>query len=285
MTDSPKLLNNMSDGSIRLSKSDLKLAEVIKRDPKSVIHLSIAKLAKLAEVSEPTVNRFCHKIGCNGYPDFKVRLAQEISLSGQLFVDNMDPTDSTTEIMEKIMENILSSVKSISTSTSPKSIDRAADLIAECSTVYFFGMGASGPVALDAQHKFFRFGMSVVAHTDYINQRMICSMLGPKDVAVFISYTGRTAALIESAQIARDLDIPIIGLTREGSPLARLCDVVLNAITAEDTDLFTPMTSRIIHLAIIDILATSMVFKLGSKVEKQIRSIKTNLAPTRLSGD
>ena len=63
MTDSPKLLNNMSDGSIRLSKSDLKLAEVIKRDPKSVIHLSIAKLAKLAEVSEPTVNRFCHKIG------------------------------------------------------------------------------------------------------------------------------------------------------------------------------------------------------------------------------
>ena len=143
-------------------------------------------------------------------------------------------------------------------------------------------MGASGPVALDAQHKFFRFGMSVVAHTDYINQRMISSMMTPEDVAVFISYTGRTKALIESAEIAREAKVPIIGLTHVGSPLAHHCDVVLNAVTAEDTDLFTPMTSRIIHLAVIDMLATTVALSLGDRIEPQIESIKRNLASTRL---
>ena len=82
--------------------------------------------------------------------------------------------------------------------------------------------------------------------------------------------------------IARKAGVPIIALTREGSPLAAQCDVVLNAVTAEDTDLFTPMTSRIIHLAIVDILATTVALNLGSKIEKQIESIKSNLAPTRL---
>lgn len=281
MIGQPRLLALMTSGQVKLSKSDQKLVDIIQRDPKGIIHLSIASLAKQAGVSEPTVNRFCHKLGCNGYPAFKVTLAQEVSAGGQLFVENVDPSDSTRIVMEKIMDNILSSVKSISTSTDPKSIDEAAKLIAKCRTVYFFGMGASGPVALDAQHKFFRFGMSVVAHTDYINQRMICSMLGPEDVAVFISYTGRTKALAESAKIARQTKASIIGLTRKGSPLATHCDVVLNAVTAEDTDLFTPMTSRIIHLAIIDMLATTIVLQLGDKVEKQIQEIKTNLAPTR----
>ena len=283
--DTPKLLQLMVSDDVRLSKSDKKLAEIIQKDPRGIIHLPIAKLARRADVSEPTVNRFCHKIGCNGYPDFKVKLAQEVSRNGELYIDNMDRSDSTMVVMEKIMSSITSSVKSISTSTNPRSIDKAADLIANCKTVYFFGMGASGPVALDAQHKFFRFGMSVAAHTDYINQRMICSMASEEDVAVFISYTGRTSALIESAKIAKDSNVPIIGLTRDGTPLANHCNVVLNAVTAEDTDMFTPMTSRIIHLAIIDMLATTTLLKLGDKVEKQIRSIRKNLEPTLISGD
>lgn len=281
MIDKPRLMKLMTSDDIKLSKSDRKLSSIIQRDPHSVIHQSIASLAAQAEVSEPTVNRFCHKLGCNGYPQFKVRLAQEISSGGDLYVDNMEREDSTVTVMKKIMDNILASVQAISKATSPKSIDQAADLIAKCRTVYFFGMGASGPVALDAQHKFFRFGMSVVAHTDYINQRMICSMITPDDVAVFISYSGATKALIESAVIARDAGIPIIGLTRNGSTLANHCDVVLNAVTAEDTDLFTPMTSRIIHLAIVDILATTVALKLGNRVEKHIEAVKENLKPTR----
>lgn len=276
-----RLLELLAGDEIKLSKSDKKIASIVRSNPAAVIHLSIARLAEMAAVSEPTVNRLCHKLGCQGYPDFKLKLAQELSSGAHLFVENMESSDDTRTVMNKILSSIESSVRSLNQSTSPQAIDDATALLCQARTIYFFGMGASGPVALDAQHKFFRFGIPVVAQTDYINQRMMCSMLEEKDVAVFISYTGRTKAIIESAELAKTSGARTIGLTRSGSPLARQCDVVLNATTAEDTDLFTPMTSRIIHLALIDILATRMAMQMGDVVEANIRAIKNNLSQTR----
>lgn len=282
MHASTTLLRLMNNGTVRLSKSDRKLANIVQNDPSSVIHLSIASLAKLADVSEPTVNRFCHKLGCDGYPDFKLRLAQEISSGGQLFVENMDRDDDSVIVVKKIMGSIQTSIQSLAKTINPEVLNDAAEIITQCKSVNFFGMGASSSVALDAQHKFFRFGMPVIAHTDFINQRMMCSMMESSDVAVFISYTGRTAAMIENAQLANQRNASVIGITTQGSPLASQCSYVLNAVTVEDTDLFTPMTSRIIHLAVIDMLATMVALKLGFKVEENIKSIKKNLAATRI---
>lgn len=281
MTKPTPILELLTDGSIKLSKSDQKLASIIKADPSSVIHMSIANLARRAEVSEPTVNRFCHKLSCDGYPDFKLRLAQEITSSGQLFSENMDPDDDSVQVIQKILSLIQASVQTLSTSLDPTVLDAAAERISTCKSVYFFGMGASGSVALDAQNKFFRFGIPVVAHTDFVNQRMICSMMNANDVAVFISYTGRTLATVQNAELAKQRGAFVLGITRRGSPLAAQCDETLNAVTVEDTDLFTPMTSRIVHLAVIDMLATRVALMLGEEVEENIRSIKKNLADTR----
>ncbi len=282
MQASISLLQLMASDRVKLSKSDLKLSELVRADPSAVIHKSIASLAREAEVSEPTVNRFCHKLGCDGYPDFKLRLAQEISSNGRLFGENLKRDDDTSKVISKILNAIQSSMQTLGSSIAPDELKAAADTIANCKSINFFGMGASSSVALDAQHKFFRFGIPVSAHTDYINQRMMCSMLTKEDVAVFISYTGRTDAMIVNAKHAQECGATIIGITAQDSVLASHCDYVLNAITAEDTDLFTPMTSRIVHLAVIDMLATSVALKLGGSVEENIKAIKKNLAATRV---
>jgi RpiR family carbohydrate utilization transcriptional regulator len=276
-----QLLDRLEGKTDKLSKSDMKIAAVVLRDPQAAIHQSIARLATEAEVSEPTVNRLCRKLGCNGYPDFKLKLAQEISRGSHMFSENMEASDDTRTVINKILSSIEQSVHSIGQATSPASIEEATNLLMSSKSIYFFGMGASGPVALDAQHKFARFGIPVVAHTDFINQRMMCSMLTKDDSAVFISYTGRTKAIVENAALATKSGARTIGLTRSGTPLAEHCRVVVNAVTAEDTDLFTPMTSRIIHLALVDILATKMALQLGDEVEKNIKAIKTNLQDTR----
>ena len=276
------LLQQMNDDSVRLSKSDKKLSAIILKDPKAIIHLSIAKLASTADVSEPTVNRFCHKLGCDGYPDFKLRLAQEISSTGQVFVQDLHSEDDSSAVMNKIMTAIQNSMQSLAQSLKPEALNLAAEKITKCKSINFFGMGASSSVTLDAQHKFFRLGIPVIAHTDFINQRMSCSMMSSDDVVIFISYSGRTEAMIHNAEIAKQRGAVIIGLTSQGSPLSKLCDVVLNAVAIEDTDLFTPMTSRIIHLAVIDMLAANVAIKLGSSIEENIKSIKQNLITTRI---
>ena len=106
MIEKPRLLKLMTSNGIKLSKSDKKLAAIVQRDPHGVIHQSIASLAEQAEVSEPTVSRFCLKLGCDGYPQFKLRLAQEISSGEDLYVDNMEREDNTVTVMKKIMDSI-----------------------------------------------------------------------------------------------------------------------------------------------------------------------------------
>ncbi len=51
-------LENIQNSMDLLSKSERKVAEVILASPQTAIHSSIATLAKMANVSEPTVNRF-----------------------------------------------------------------------------------------------------------------------------------------------------------------------------------------------------------------------------------
>ncbi|MEL1606945.1 SIS domain-containing protein, partial [Acinetobacter baumannii] len=74
----------------------------------------------------------------------------------------------------------------------PRVIDRAVDLLIQARQIHFFGLGASASVALDAQHKFFRFNLAVSAQADVLMQRMIASVAHTGDLFVVISYTGRT---------------------------------------------------------------------------------------------
>jgi len=61
----------------------------------------------------------------------------------------------------------------------------------------FFGFGASGIIALDAQQKFPLFGVPCLAHTDSHQQFTAAAMTQPGDVAVAIPNTGNTIAIID----------------------------------------------------------------------------------------
>ncbi|HCL16898.1 MAG TPA: transcriptional regulator HexR, partial [Pseudomonas sp.] len=68
-----------------LNKAERKVAEVILRNPQQATRFSIAALAQTAQVSEPTVNRFCRSFGVSGYPELKMQLAQSLA-SGAAYV-------------------------------------------------------------------------------------------------------------------------------------------------------------------------------------------------------
>ena len=63
-----------------LRKSDRKVADLLLADPHRMLGATVAETAEWAEVSQPTVIRFCNAIGCDGYQDFKIRLAQSLAL-------------------------------------------------------------------------------------------------------------------------------------------------------------------------------------------------------------
>lgn len=266
----------------QLSKSARKVAEVILVDPASAIRAPISAIARAADVSEPTVNRFCRSLGCDGYPDFKVKLAQELGNGLPKMAQDVEVGDSTAVLVAKIFASTHASLQATQAVIDPVAIERAVAALSKARSIVFFGLGASGPVALDAQHKFFRCNVPVVAHLDVLNQRMVSAGLTPDDVAVCISYTGRTLPMLEVAQLAKAAGAAVIGITAGASPLAHACDIVLGVDTPEDTDLYTPMTSRIAHLVLIDVLATAVSLQRGPSFSAHLKRIKDSVRETRL---
>lgn len=264
-----------------LSKSERKVAEVILASPSTVIHLSIAALAKQANISEPTVNRFCRRLNTKGYPDFKLHLAQSLA-NGTPYVNrHVDESDTTNEYTSKIFESTMASLEVARKSLDNFDINRAVDVLTQANKISFFGLGASAIVAHDAQNKFFRFNVPVVYFDDILMQRMSAINSCQGDVVVLISHTGRTKSLVEVASLAKENDATVIGITTTGSPLAKECNIVLSVDVSEDTDLYMPMSSRIAQLVLIDVLATGFTLRRGSKFIDNLKKVKDSLKSSR----
>ncbi|CAI0733784.1 Uncharacterized HTH-type transcriptional regulator ybbH [Serratia ficaria] len=264
-----------------LSKSERKVAEVILASPQTAIHSSIATLARMADVSEPTVNRFCRRLETKGFPDFKLHLAQSLA-NGTPYVNrNVEEDDSVDSYTSKIFESVMASLDTVKANLDIAAINRAVDLLTQAKKISFFGLGASAAVAHDAMNKFFRFNIPVVYFDDIVMQRMSCMNSGEGDVVVLISHTGRTKNLVEMAHLARENDATVIAITSRDTPLAQAATLALLLDVPEDTDVYMPMVSRIAQLTLIDVLATGFTLRRGAKFRDNLKRVKEALKESR----
>jgi len=279
------ILDRLKSNPSCLSKSERKVAQVILNDPNKAIRSSIASLAKAADVSEPTVNRFCRSLDCTGFPDFKLKLAQCLATGTPYVNRNVEPNDRVEDYSSKIFEATQSAISDAKRSIDPNALSRTVDALSQARRIEFYGLGASGSVAMDAQHKFFRLNTPCVHYIDVLQQRMAAAATKPGDVVVIISNTGRTISLVETAQIARDSGATVIALTSPHSPLAANSHILLGVDSPENTDMYTPMTSRIVHLTLLDVLATGVTLKLGPEFQSHLKRIKAALTDTRYKNE
>jgi RpiR family carbohydrate utilization transcriptional regulator len=279
---SQNLINIITDALPGLNKSETKVALVILADPDAATSSSIATLAKKASVSEPSVNRFCKRFDATGFPDFKLKLAKSL-VSGIRFVNrNVNPDDDVTSYTPKIFDSTINDLALVRDKISHTVVNNVVDKLIQAKRIYFFGLGTSGSVARDAENKFFRFNLPVSFHDDVLMMRMLASTGTTGDVFFVISHTGRTKEIIDVVQIARENGATIIALTSPGSPLAAISSISLDVDVPENTDEYMPMTSRIVHLVILDVLATGFTLRRGPDFLPHLEKIKNSLLPTRL---
>ncbi|MBS97198.1 MAG: transcriptional regulator HexR [Oceanospirillaceae bacterium] len=264
-----------------LNRSEKKVAEVILADPQAATRASIAVLAKAAQVSEPTVNRFCKRFNTAGFPDFKLHLAQALASGVPYVTRNVEPDDTAELYTPKIFEATMASLSIAKERLNPSDINLAVDQLIQAKQIAFYGLGACGSVAQDAQHKFFRFNIPVVAYDDVMMQRMVAAASGTGDVIVIFSSTGRTRELVDVAAVARESGATVVGITNPDSPLTRHCTIVLGVDEPEDTDIYMPMMSRIVQLVVVDILATGVTLRRGPDFLPHLKRIKQSLKDTR----
>ena len=267
-----------------LRRGSLKVAETVLADPTFAAGTSLAELSAKAGVSEPTVLRFCSTLGCDGFTQFKVRVVQSLVLGAPMAHSEIDPGDSPDKVATKIFDHTITSLDWTRRRLDRAAIGRAVDLLLAANRIEFYGFGASGIVARDAQQKSPLFGAPCIAHEDSHQQLISASMLKPGDVVVAISNTGATRSLIEVVRTARDRGAKIIAITGSDSPIVRFADVALIAETLENTNVYTPTISRLAALIVIDILSISVALQRGAEHLADVQDMKKHLAEKRIIG-
>jgi glucokinase len=249
-----------------LSPAEQRVAQHVLAQPRSALNDPIATIARLADVSQPTVIRFCRSLGCEGLSDFKLRLAS--GLTGTIPITHTQVTgkDSMLELGAKVLGNTASAILQARDHLNRDSMDRAMRMIAGSSRVEIYAVGHYGAVASDAQFKFLRVGVSAVAHTDPRLQTLSASLLRPDDVVLIISSSGRIAELLAVAETALERGAKVIAITASQSPLARKADLALIVDHVEDIATQVPMISRILHLLMVDILVVGVTLHRGTSV-------------------
>ena len=268
-----------------LAPAEQRVGKLVLQDPRAFANLPVTELADRAHVSKPTVVRFCRSVGYDGLSDFKLKLAGSVSEGVPFIHRSVDADDKTSDVAVKVIDNTVAAFLKYRNDASSFALDQAAQALAETHAtgkrIEFYGVGNSGIVAQDAQHKFFRLGMNTIAYSDGHMQVMSASMLGKGDCVVVISNSGRTRDLMDACDIARKRGATTIVITASGSPLATAGHIHLTADHPESYDRYSPMVSRLLHLLIIDILATTVALRIGEELQPVLRDMKNNLRSKR----
>lgn len=281
--DRSNLIRKINLGLDKLRKSERKVAEFILADPAKVINMRIIDLANSANVSEPTVIRFCRALDFDGFQAFKLELAQHIGSSGSFSQFQVSPDDSIADVNKKVFDSTIGSLINVRDEIDAGALEKAINALSSAERVEFYGFGASGSVAIDAQHKFFRLQVSAAAYTDPHIQHMSAISLKPTDVIVAISQSGRSKALIQSVKLAREAGATVIGLAPENTDLSDLCDFPIHINMEENHLEFTPVSSRIAHLVVIDVLAMGVAQHRDAELKEHLKRLSVSLRSLRTS--
>ncbi len=279
------MLDRIKASLTSLAPAEQRVGTLVLEDPRSFANLPVSELALRAGVSKPTVVRFCRSMGYDGLSDFKLKLAGSVSEGVPFIHRSVDADDKTSDVLVKVIDNTVAAFLKYRNDASTTALEKAVVALAATHKtgrrVEFFGVGNSGIVALDAQHKFFRLGITSIAYSDGHMQVMSASLMGPGDCVVVISNSGRTRDLMDAADIARKNGATTIVITASGSPLAAAGHIHLSADHPEGYDRYSPMVSRLLHLMVIDVLATGVALRIGSSLQPLLQEMKNNLRSKR----
>ncbi|CAN0619158.1 putative Glucokinase / HTH-type transcriptional regulator [Burkholderia multivorans] len=247
-----------------LTPAERRVADLALNHPRSIINDPIVDIARKADVSQPTVIRFCRSLGCQGLSDFKLKLATGLTGTIPMSHSQVHLGDAATDFGAKVLDNTVSAILQLREHLNFDHVEQAIDVLSSARRIEFYGLGNSNIVAQDAHYKFFRFGVPTIAYGDLYMQAASAALLGKGDVIVAVSKSGRAPELLRVLDVAMEAGAKVIAITSSNTPLAKRATVALETDHIEMRESQLSMISRILHLLMIDILAVGVAIRRAS---------------------
>ncbi len=261
-----------------LSKTGRKVAAWVLAHPRAAADSTLAEVARASGVSEPSVIRFCRRVGLDGFRDLTLRLTEALSRPASYVHRDVDTGDSLPDAVGKVLDASIRTLVDTRANVAEFPIVKIVDRLGQARQIVFQGLGASGYVALDACHKFFRLGVPCSSLTDVPSMLQFAAIAGPGDVIIAVSASGAWPDTIRAVATAAANGATVVALTAPGSGLADAATIVLPIDPTEDTSVYTPMSSRLAHLAVLDAILVSLALSLGPSASERLRASKNAIS-------
>lgn len=216
-----------------LSDSEQFLVEYIEKNKDLMNHISIVKLSEQANVSTSTIVRCMKKLGYKGFTDFKFKITLEHADYGTDDILNFKNIDKQIETaILKNKEEVINTLSYVS----PVIIEDALEAINYSKKITIFARGFSEMIAQEMSTKLQLLDKHCEMHSDPNIIRLKSNYFQDDDLVIFISLSGNTEELIESAEICHKNNIKTILLTTNKSGrLYHLVDIILLGYKSEQS--------------------------------------------------
>jgi len=272
--DVTKLLPTLRSAYPGLTKSEKAIALYISEHRDSIMEQSISTIAGATSSAEITVSRFCKKLGFQGLQSLKVALAAEVH-SPAVAYQSIQPEDSVRDIAGKMFQNIMDGLQDTLKILDFQAVEKAAKTMMAARRIAIYGFGNSATVCRDMETRFLRFGMVVQAYADSHMQVTSASLLNHRDLAIAISHTGASRDLLETVHVAQSRGAKILAITSYAqSPLAKTADIALIGMGREIHYQSEAVASRLVHMAIADLLYMAIAMHMPDKYWENIRRMR-----------
>lgn len=273
------LISALHSGQIKLAVQEQKVADYVKEHLNDISAMAIGDLAEQCAVSKPTVVRFCRSLGCEGFRDFKLRLAQNIAVSAQYLFGNPGNAGSDADTaIDQVLGAMFATMETMRRQVDTNALEAARDACLDKRQILFSGIGGgSSFVAQEASNRFFRLGIPSFFTNDSYVLQMRAASLRAEDVLFLVSASGEADAIVAAAEVANGYGATTICITRPNTRLANTSKIALLTDLPEDSDIYKPTASRYAHLAIVDALAMTVAQEMTDETKENLRRIRASL--------
>lgn len=257
-----------------MSPVEKRIADCILSEPSEAVSMSIGRLAAAAGVSEGSVVNFANALGFGGFSRMKINLAQNLQTFS--VEEGVRDDDSAREIMRKLIRRVSASFESTCGAIG-ENIEAAAEALMSADRIVVVGFAYSQHVGSDLAFRLMRVGLPVQFYPDPLVAAIANTHLTERSVIVAVSGSGRTREVIACARTAREAGARLICLTNHAeSPLARMSDIVLAAVSMEAITTHEPASARLTQLLICDTLTQYILNRLDGRAIVSLNEVLRN---------
>jgi DNA-binding MurR/RpiR family transcriptional regulator len=266
-----------------LKSAERRAVDFLMANAERIADLNIVDFASMAECSEATAVRMAKRLGYEGYIELRRSFDLHRDAEPEGVYPEIDSKDPLPTMLEKVFNSSMSSLADTLRTLDLGQFTRAVDALVGSGQILFCGIGDGGVVARESYLRWLKVGHTAYESPDADEQLFFTTRLGPGDVMLAFSHSGRSRTVNNAAKLSRKRGATVIAVTNYPvSPLVKTSDIILQTAVFATFANFEVIAKRLAQLCIVESLFIGFLQKMGKPYLKRMLAYEESVKPNKV---